>query len=935
MRIIIRCILVILVTVSTASAQEERHIEAWSLKNSQFHAFYKEGKYQQALEAAQSALSYAEEHFGSTHRFTAVAHINVASAYRTLGAFSEAEPHYQKALDITTALFSRLHEETATAHNGLTLIHTDLRRLDRAEHHAREELAILEELDRPQAEHIHAINNLAVIHLLDRRFDEARHWAERAVALSEDSFGKDDPNTADALDNLAQIFAEEGKPGQAIPLTERALQIDRAALGGTHPIVALRLSNLGLLYTDVGDLEKAADHLNQAAEMQLATLPPGHPQYSVTLTNLAGVYARAGNHLQAGKNYQQALAYREAHFGADHPETAISYHNMSAHHLTVGELRQAKRLAQKAFSIRQSWYGDDHLITANARELLAFIEWQSQNPSKALQWIAPVARLRTARLKERMGERLTSQTVSELIRWQDGLDLHALLVMEACGSPCRDEEHNETLLQLIADTHLASPAGMASLQLSNRILSDTFSDTYRGLQDLRRRIELAERSLLGVAGRDLEASRALRQEIASLRARFNETLNTLQNSAQPTGFADVPELELKALQAKLKKDDIVIAYSIGGLITETSDHEANIALAITQDSATSFAVTETIAGLQAKTNTIRSYTTGTGRGLAAIQSGDAQAGNDEASKQLFHKLLAPIEKWETDTQQIYILPDGPLQALPFGALKSETGWFGAQHAVTTLPSLSAFRSFGRHDANINNDQSFFVGVGHPLFEGNEQPSSSLLAFSQRGVTNTDAIKRLAPLPEAEKELKEIARHFSDARLLLKSAANEREIKDLNRTGILAKADVVAFATHGFLGGELQGFTQPGLALTPPKESSIEDDGYLSAAEILDLQLNADLVILSACNTAAGETQNAEGLSGLARSFIYAGARGLIVTHAAVLSDAAVQMTTKTSQYAAENPELGYAEAMRLAIKSQIDAGKSPAHWAPFLYVSND
>src|SRR5262249_33678792 len=128
----------------------------------------------------------------------------------------------------------------------------------------------------------------------------------------------------------------------------------------------------------------------------------------------------------------------------------------------------------------------------------------------------------------------------------------------------------------------------------------------------------------------------------------------------------------------------------------------------------------------------------------------------------------------------------------------------------------------------------------------------------------------------------------------------------------------------------------GLILTPPATASTEDDGYLSASEIAGLKLDADWVILSACNTAAGGATSAEALSGIARAFLYAGARALLVSHWAVYSDATVKLVTAAATEMALDPAVGRAEAMRRAMQSLIERGAPfeahPAFWAPFVVV---
>lgn len=175
-----------------------------------------------------------------------------------------------------------------------------------------------------------------------------------------------------------------------------------------------------------------------------------------------------------------------------------------------------------------------------------------------------------------------------------------------------------------------------------------------------------------------------------------------------------------------------------------------------------------------------------------------------------------------------------------------------------------------------------------------------------------------------------------SQIRLGARATEREVKHLSETGQLARYRIVHFATHGALAGQVQGNVEPGLLLTPPENPSDEDDGYLTASEIAGLKLDADWVVLSACNTAAGGTQGAEALSGLARAFIYAQARALLASHWEVASDATVKLVTGAIKRLAADKSMGRAEAVRQSMLAMIDKGKPqeahPAFWAPFVVV---
>jgi CHAT domain-containing protein len=139
-------------------------------------------------------------------------------------------------------------------------------------------------------------------------------------------------------------------------------------------------------------------------------------------------------------------------------------------------------------------------------------------------------------------------------------------------------------------------------------------------------------------------------------------------------------------------------------------------------------------------------------------------------------------------------------------------------------------------------------------------------------------------------------------------------------------------------GDLSGLTEPALVFTPPREASALDDGLLTASEAAKLNLAADWVILSACNTASGDgTPGADGLSGLARAFFYAGARTLLVSHWPVRDDAAARLTTRTFANLKAEPDLGKADAYRRAVLDMIADERDPslAHpaiWSPFVVV---
>jgi CHAT domain-containing protein len=203
-------------------------------------------------------------------------------------------------------------------------------------------------------------------------------------------------------------------------------------------------------------------------------------------------------------------------------------------------------------------------------------------------------------------------------------------------------------------------------------------------------------------------------------------------------------------------------------------------------------------------------------------------------------------------------------------------------------------------------------------------------YYRDGLADVRALRELTPLPDTATELRAIAKVLKappDA-INLGPAASETRVK----SAPLDRYRVIQFATHGLVAGDLSGLAEPALVLTPPPVPAEADDGLLTASEIAVLKLDAEWVVLSACNTAAGAGEGAEALSGLARAFFYAGARALLVSHWAVYSEAAVELTTRTFETVAANPKIGRGEAFRQSMLKLIESGQPPSYWAPFVIV---
>jgi CHAT domain-containing protein len=269
-------------------------------------------------------------------------------------------------------------------------------------------------------------------------------------------------------------------------------------------------------------------------------------------------------------------------------------------------------------------------------------------------------------------------------------------------------------------------------------------------------------------------------------------------------------------------------------------------------------------------------------------------------------------------------------------------------AVSQVPSPRAFIDLREARARAKSAPRPFLGVGNPTFTGRSEtaqgghaPQSALEALAgtcrENGPISADLIRALAPLPETADEVRRIgARLNADpGSILIGAAASEANL----RRQALGEYNVLYFATHGLLPGELRCESEPGLALSPPAgaATSAADDGLLDASEVAGLSLNAELVVLSACNTAAGGGRfGGEALSGLAEAFFYAGARTLVASHWQVPSVATVRLMTSLFDHAGPKLTGGIAESLRQA-QLGLAADPTTAHpyyWAAFTVIGD-
>jgi CHAT domain-containing protein/Tfp pilus assembly protein PilF len=820
------------------------------------------------------------------------------NALRSAGRYSEALPLAQAMVAALEKTGN--NRDLAAALNNLAQIDADQGHDDQAEPLYKRAIALMEKgTSQGSVEIAPLLNNLAALYQRQSRFTEAEPLFKRALAVREQGLSREHPDVGQSLNNLATYYVKQQRHAEAEPLFQRALAIYQKAAGPEHPAVATVLNNIGQVDRDLNRDADAEAPIKRSLAIREKVLGPDHPDVARSLNNLAGLYEHQQRYAEAEPLYRRALAVRERALGPDHPDVVTSASNLAYFLYVSGRTADALPLAERT------------LATSRA-------------PLRVLMPVLFAARQQS------------------LLPADKALD--------------------DALAAIQRGTQSSAASAVNKLAVRLAAGSDRLAELVRRDQDLAAEAEALDKAIISAvskpsAQRDVAAeqrSRARITTIANERAGLQKTL-TLEFPEYASLSNPLP-LSVKDIQPLLSADEAMVIYSVG-------DKQSYV-VAITRDGAD---WKEIPFGADEMARKVSDFRKGLDVGKARDATGKSGLFDLALANELYVALLGPVEALTKDKRNLLVVPSAALTALPFHLLVTEkpqaaipdrlegyrdAAWLLRRQAVSVLPSvisLKSLRAFARKDQDAKPMTGFGDPVFNPAAEGpTDRRAASgkvaarniaTLAYTDfwrgAGVDRARLAQALPQLPDTADELNAVARDVGAA------AADIHLGRDASETTLkraaLAQYGIIYFATHGLVAGDVKGLGEPSLALSIPDQPSELDDGLLTASEVAQLKLNADWVVLSACNTIAGDKPGAEALSGLARSFFYAGARALLVSHWAVDSEAATRLSISTFELLKNEPKIGRAEALRRAMLTFVDDTSSPrnaypAMWGPFALI---
>ena len=936
------------------------------------------GKYDEALVSGDSARETQEGLLGLNHPDVATSINNLAQIYYLKGDYSKSELLHRRALEIRTKALGPDHPHVAYSLNNLAALLELKGEYTKATSFYERSLEIKEKtqgLDHPDV--ATSLNNLGALHVFKGEFVLAEPLYQRSLRIKEKASGPNHPSVAGSLNNLAIAYRNMGDYYKAGQLHERALEIRVKALGPDHPDVATSLNNLASLHVHTGNPAKAEQLFQRALEIRIKAFGPDHRLVATALHNLAELHYQRGDYTNAELMNRRAMEIRSKLLGPNHAEVASSLHNLGVILQRTGNYGEAERLYQHALEIREKAQGKDHPGIIDVLNNLTRLYAAKGDLERAI-----TTQLRANTITDRnITLNLISGSERQKLAYMRSLSnisnrSLSLHLRTAPDNPQARALAITTILQRkgrVLDVMSDSLTMLRKrLNAQDQLLLDELNDATAHLAKLvlnePQRITPAEHQ---------KQIKAVEEERERLEGEISRRSAGYYRKAEP--------ITLAAVRAVIPPDAALVEFATYRPFdpkatddVKAYDEPHYVAYVIGREGDARWAELGKVATIDAMIDAWR-------QGLRDPKLNDVT----QLARMADEKIMQPIRALVGDATRLLLSPDGALNLIPFEALVDEQGRYLIQRY--SFAYLTSGRDLLRMQVTRNTESKPLV-VANPSFGEvrAEQVAIALatpLGYRRRSVTAARNLSEVyfAPLGGTAMEARTIQRLYPEANLLTGAQATEAAVKQITAPRVLH------IATHGFfledggvstsdkpLAGVHAGATamstagvgrslsrrstarvleatgpvapvnsqeigaetiienpllRSGLALAGANRrgAGSREDGILTALEASGLNLwGTKLVVLSACDTGLGEIRNGEGVYGLRRAFLLAGAESLVMS------------LWPVSDYSTRNLMASYYKNLKLGMgrgaalrQVQLDLLKRnsqlhPFYWANFI-----
>ena len=777
------------------------------------------------------------------------------------------------------------------------------------------------------------------------RYEEAEVLYKRFLRIRASALGMTHPEVARCFNDLAMVYEEENRYEQAESLYKRALTIRDQVLGANHSDVASSLNNLAEFYRNQSRYEEAEPLYKRALAIREQALGPTHPNIAQSLNNLAALYDDQGRDDEAEPLYRRALTIWAQTLGTQHPNVATALGNLGRLYSDRGEYRKTVESIEQATAIWQQVLPNDQ----NASNLGGQAISNARHALQRLQHLSANLRYRITATPHPLDVLYTE------VGHEPALHSFWLTESFAVGQLQQDASLRAPLAQT-AERYAMGNGPLLALQ-ANR--SETWAAWQKADADLLKAVNASSNQYLPATMRILRShARALSRKLEDIDRRIDTEFATYANLTAPHA------LSISEIQGWLQPDEAMLSYVFGtgegaSYVWCIRKHSASVRRLPFWDA--------WIKRIDALRTTLTPWQNPGWAPFPVVEAG-----------RLFQDLMGPESvAWE-GVKTLIIVPDGPIERVPFAVLVTENTtetandrkipWLARRWATVTLPAVASLRTlranprspngrmpilvFGNPDFGspvpptvLSEPSPVLLGTTHPTpppaaplanVKTIVIPSTATVALTNHPIADADQLRTLwNPLPNTADTLRAMAYGLG-------AAFNDLNLADHDsmfqvRATHWENYRTVVFANPVLVAGRFEGIAEPAIVLTPPRHAVSGDDGLLRASQIARLTLDADWIVLPMCSTA--ETTEVSGLRGLAKAFFHAGARAVLVSHWPALSESSTKLLTNTLHAWQAAPQLGRAEALRRSMMDLLDSESQDPHhthpmaWAPFVLES--
>jgi CHAT domain-containing protein/Tfp pilus assembly protein PilF len=872
--------------------------------------------------------------------------LDVASSFNNLGNVADdrgdlakADQYHRQALEIRERLAPG-SLDVAQSLNNLGLVAYDRGDLAKADQYHRQTLEIFERLVPGSLDVAASLNNLGLVAYERGDLAKADQFHRQALEIRE-RLAPGSLDVAASVNNLGAVAYERGDLAKADQYYRQALEIEERLAPGSL-IVAEKLNNLGAVAKKRGDLAKADQYYRQALEIK-EKLVPGSLDVARSLNNLGAVAYERGDLAKADQYHHQALEIREK-LAPGSLDVAESLNNLGAVAKRRRDLAKAEQYHRQAVAISEK-LAPDRILTAQILADLAAVLLDRQQPDAGAQFYArAVSALesQTARLggseEVRSGFRASHSDI-----YREYVDLLLGQNQTAQAFEALERSRTRILLEMLMAAHIDIRRGA----------DPSLVEQERSLQGLL--TENSDRRLRVLGDKNKEKQVAtLAREIEDLEKQYQDVEERLRvNSPAYAALTQPQPLSVGEIQQLLDPGTVLLEYSLGEkrshvfAVTPTAVHVYELPKQAEIESAAK----KVYGFLSSRSTAVPGET----RSQRQSREKNAAIGYAEAATKLGRMILAPMAG-QIQGKRLLIVSDGALQYIPFAALPSSESRTGlqvlliAEHEIVNLPSASILSVLRREVSTRKAAPKSVMIVADPVFDSHDDRLHGALktvetvktvevSANRSEITDQFSLDRSAREVGAARDGIFARLPFSrrEAEAIYATAAPGEATKALDFDASKATAmskelgeyKIVHLATHGLVNSEHPALS--GLVFSLLDRQGRSQDGFLRLSDIYNLELNADLVVLSACQTALGKQIIGEGLIGITRGFMYAGSPRVIASLWNADDEGTAELMKKFYEGVLKNGQRP-AEALRAAQTWMLKQPrwKAPYYWAGFV-----